>query len=141
MADAIGTLGVQSLHPLQTSTGGGSLAEPPPGGAPGGIADVLVPTITNVTPADLELDFDEPLGFDVQDNAALRVSFVWVVFAGGLTDIIHDGDAFMARYAAATRTAIAGGWRFANVVPSNGWPGLAMQLRVKAIDTSGNESA
>lgn len=59
--------------------------------------------------------------------------------ATGVTELVHDGDAFRGFYAAtSSRTMIGGGFRF-TVLRSGGWPG-APTIQAFAIDHAGNEA-
>lgn len=77
--------------------------------------------------------------FDVTDDSgAFRRILVAVYFAGtGITELVHDGDAFLGRFAHCTRTPIVGGFRY-TIAPNTGWPSTPT-LRIFAIDQTGKE--
>jgi hypothetical protein len=136
MPDFDGDVQVQSSHPLASENFGGIDGGPPPGGT--AVADVVPPALGNISPADLsELEPDDTIAFDVTDNGALYGIFVWVAWVSGVDEVVFDGTAFRSRYAASTRDAIVGGWRF-TVARTGGWPRLEAELQVEAIDPGGN---
>lgn len=72
-------------------------------------------SVGNITPADASTV--EPAGtltFDVVSTAGLLRVLVCVGFADTerAPELVHDGDAFQAKYGASSRTAIASGYRF-----------------------------
>ena len=106
-------------------------------------ADVTAPVVTLVSPLDGQVEPTTAVVFDVteESTAGLCDVFVYAVFAAsGDVEVIHDGDAFTARYLGqSARPAITGGFRY-TVRRTGGWPSNP-RIRVKAIDRAGNVSS
>jgi hypothetical protein len=103
-------------------------------------ADVAAPVVGNVTPAPGTLiTRASPLAFDVTDDVALRRVIVCARFVDGTYEVVHDGDAFAARYVSgSTRVAITSGLRY-SIRRSGGWPSSPTIVPFP-VDTSGNEA-
>lgn len=104
--------------------------------------DATAPVVSNVSPAaGSTIDADTPIEFDVTDNEGTfaRV-FVSVLNEDtGVEEVAHDGDAWNGLYvASSTRTLIGAGMHYV-LLREGGWPGSSMSLRVRAIDSDGNE--
>jgi len=109
--------------------------EPPP-------VDRTAPVVGNFSPPPgTPIAKTTPVSFDVtEDSGDFQRIFVVAFFpATGLTEVIHDGDAFRGHYAAtSSRTAIGGGFRY-TVLRSGGWP-AAPTIQTFAADRAGNEA-
>lgn len=103
--------------------------------------DESPPTLSNVSPTSgSTLAADDPIVFDLLDDVGFVARFVWLVFGGGATEVVFDGDTFTARYSgASTVTAIAGGWRY-SLQRSGGWPGSSIEVHVEGVDSGGNRT-
>jgi hypothetical protein len=103
--------------------------------------DTIAPEVSNVSPAPgVAITAQTPVGLDVTDNAgALRRVLLGVLFtATGITELVHDGDAFVGPYQnASARDPIAGGFRY-SLLRDGGWPS-SPTVRVFAFDVAGNE--
>lgn len=102
------------------------------------------PEVGNVSPAPgTPITTTTPLVFEVTDDSGtFRRIILAVAFSAGelagVTEIAHDGDAFVGHYSTGcTRDPIAGGFRF-TLLRAGGWP-ASPTLRVFAVDTAGNE--
>lgn len=101
------------------------------------------PTITNLVPAmNAPLSLGGAVQFDITDvdtDAVLRV-FIDAAFVGlDAEEVIHrPSTGFAARYAASTKTTIAGGFRFV-LRRAGGWP-APPRVHVEAIDDRGTVS-
>lgn len=111
-------------------------APPPPP------VDATAPAVGNFSPAPgTPIARTGPVSFDVTDDSGdFRRIFVVAFFpATGVTEVVHDGDAFRGFYAASSaRTMIAAGFRY-TVLRSGGWP-AAPTIQTFAIDRAGNEA-
>ena len=105
----------------------------------GGALDTTAPTLTNVSPASgSTIGAADSVTFDVTDETGLREVIVAVEFlASGSYEVVHDGTSFAQAYRSSSRTAVTGGYRY-TVSRAGGWPS-SPQIRIFAIDTSGNE--
>jgi hypothetical protein len=111
---------------------------PPP------VLDDTPPVVANVTPTPgTPIDTMTPLQLDVTDNSGeLRRVLLLVAYStgplAGVTELAHDGEAFVGAYAiGCTRDPITDGFRY-NLLRHGGWL-ASPTLRVFAFDTSGNE--
>lgn len=98
---------------------------------------MAIPVHSNIVPAaGTALAFLDFAQFEVTSAPALAGVVVSVRYPGlGTTEVVWDGTAFTAAYAASTRTAIAGGFRF-RVRREPSWPD-APTLTLLAINTGG----
>jgi hypothetical protein len=136
MADYLGS---SIVVDVAGAGGGVNVIGPIVGDIPPDPPDVDPPEISDVTPTpSTPIDPLQAIAFDVTDNAALARVFVFAVFANGDAEVVHDGHGFARRYATSTREEIEGGFHF-DVRRVGGWPS-AFVLRVRALDTRGNES-
>jgi len=103
--------------------------------------DTTPPTVTYVSPTPgAQLDVDGSVVVDVTDNLdrLARAIFALAIAETGVTELVHDGTAFTARYVAgSTRSAIADGYRF-ELRRTGGWPDGSITVRVFASDLDGN---
>lgn len=106
--------------------------------------DETPPEVGNLSPAPgTPITTTTPLAFDVTDDSgAFRRVLLAVAFTtgslAGVTELVHDGDAFVGHYSVGcSRTPIAGGFRY-TILRAGGWP-ASPTLRVFAFDRSGNE--
>jgi hypothetical protein len=106
------------------------------------LGDIVAPVVSNVTPTPgTVITRSTPVGADITDNGTFRRIIVAVFYpATGLTEMVHDGDAFRGFYAlSSTREPISGGFRY-RVLRDGGWPS-APTLQAWPIDTRGNEGS
>lgn len=151
MPDFDAETAVQSLHPLQSDPGAGFDADGPPDDpvAAPEEPNAVEPEVTIVSPTNGELGLTDAIVFDVTDDEGeFHAVFVWVNLLDiGSSEVVHDGDSFAARYVAlSSRAAIADGYRY-TVRRSGGWPQPVLatatpqlEIRIKAIDSAGNQS-
>lgn len=106
-------------------------------------ADTTAPIVSNFDPAPgTPIARTAAVSFDVTDESGdFRRIFVVAFYpTTGMTEVVHDGDAFRGHYAASSsRTMIAGGFRY-SVLRTGGWPG-APTIQTFAIDRAGNEAS
>lgn len=115
--------------------------------------DATLPVITDMSPADGEsIFFDTALSFNVTDPGSnlSRATILAYFPASGNFEVVYFGTTFTAGvhtftagFASGytgTRTVIADGYQFSNVVRTAGWPSSPV-LVVDAGDDAGNESA
>lgn len=112
--------------------------------------DASLPVISNVTPAEgVERDpTTGVIGFDVTDAGGnLTKSNVLAYYPSlGTFEVVYFStsfDSFVAGFGpqySGTRTAIAGGFRFSDVIRRGGWPG-APTILADPVDDAGNGSA
>jgi hypothetical protein len=103
--------------------------------------DTTDPVIENITPAPRSaISKDAVVTFDAVDNTGLLVALVYIVFSPrGDYELVYDGSVFTPLYSRySSIDSIEGGLRF-SLRRWGGWPG-ALQIRVRAIDSSGNVS-
>jgi hypothetical protein len=105
------------------------------------LPDTAEPVVSNVTPPEgTPIARTASVFFDVTDDSGIfRRIIVTASFLDGSSEVVHDGDNFATRYAAASsRTVIPDGFRY-RVRRNGGWP-YGPTIRAFAIDTSGNEN-
>lgn len=101
-------------------------------GAPPYVANVSPPDLSTIAPTD-------PLSVDVVAPSGARRFILAVVFptTDNAPELAHDGDNFRTRYAASTRTPVAGGYRYV-LRRSDGWYARPSPL-IFAFDVFGQE--
>lgn len=113
-------------------------AAAPPGPTP----DITPPVVSNFNPpSGSSIAAAAGLSFDVTDDsgAFARIFAVARFLTFGVDEVIHDGDAFTARYAQqSSRVPIANGFRY-TVYRYGGWQD-SPHIRVYPIDGSGNQA-
>lgn len=107
-----------------------------------GAADEVAPAVSDVTPAaGVPLDADEPIAFKVTDasgnltNSTVLCSYPDIA----AFEVVYFDGAFGPQYSG-TRSAIANGFQFSNVIRRGGWP-APPTIIADAIDDAGNPSA
>lgn len=105
-------------------------------------ADTIAPVVSGFSPPPgTTIATGDAIQFDVTDDSgAFSRIFAVARFLGvGTDEVVHDGDAFTARYAPqSNRVPIANGFRY-TVRRYGGWPD-SPQIRVYPIDGSGNQA-
>jgi hypothetical protein len=103
------------------------------------VGDLTAPVVENVAPAPgTPLASLASVSFDVVEAVGLRRVIVAARFSDGAYEVVHDGDAFGARYAGISSRVQAGDRTTYVIRRRRGW-GSAPTLKVFPIDTSGNE--
>lgn len=106
-----------------------------------GTPDLVAPSVSGEEPAPGVVGESQTIQFDVTDDllvlGGVVVSIGFTGAKGGITEIVHDGDSFVAPYVSnSTRTPIATGYRFI-LVRADGWPD-DFAIKVTAVDAAGN---
>lgn len=99
------------------------------------------PTVGTFSPANPgSLITTNPASFDVTDATGFGRIIVHVTYSTGLVELIHDGSAYKAPYAAgSTRTPIVDGYHY-SIARSDGWAAQGAVIAITAIDALGVES-
>jgi hypothetical protein len=104
--------------------------------------DGVPPTVTVVSPAaGTNISAGQPITIDVTDNGGAFARVILVAryaSLGGAEEVVHNGDRASLLYAATTRTAISGGFRYV-VSRVGGWLADPI-LDVYATDATGVEA-
>ena len=108
---------------------------------PAAPVDTTPPVVTLVSPLDRRVDPGEAIVFDVTDDVGFaRIVFAIAFPSLGVTELVHDGTAFVDAYTAgSTRVVIAGGWRY-TLTRSGGWT-ASPRARVFVTDGGGNNES
>lgn len=104
------------------------------------VPDLTPPVVNGFTPAPgTQLAINDPVQFDVTDTSgSVRAVIAAVSFtSSGAVELAYDGNAFMPRYRNSTVQAIANGYRF-SLRRVGGWSGDSIDVKVIAVDPSGN---
>lgn len=125
--EAAGVIGTSTFSSTANSQGGGMtialLPEPPPV-IP--MADVIPPTITNISPV-TNIRRDTIIEFDVTDETSLALVAIfasWTINGQDVVDMIHDGQNFRGNYTSFTNTRVhtsSAAYHF-RVRRNDGWP-------------------
>lgn len=102
--------------------------------------DVTPPVVSGFLPAPgTTLGINDPVQFDVTDTSgSVRAVIAAVSFtSSGAVELAYDGNAFMPRYRNSTVQVIANGYRF-SLRRVGGWSGDSIDVKVIAVDPSGN---
>lgn len=108
----------------------------------GETADTAKPVVDDFSPPlpSTGIGATTPVFFSITDDSADFRRVLVLIEQDGVTELVHDGDAFVAPYAVlSSRSVIANGFRY-RVRRTGGWQS-DVTLRVFAIDKSGNENA
>lgn len=94
------------------------------------------PTIEIITSSPLTRT--SPIVFKVHDSVGFRVVFVYVNFAGGPWEVVHDGSGFSPTFTGPTnqRVSISDGYEY-TILRDGGWPSTPV-LRVLPVNVQGN---
>jgi hypothetical protein len=100
------------------------------------------PVVSNIVPATgSALQPTSPIAFQVTSpaNNAFRSIIILAQYPVlGMYEVVHDGLNFSANYTG-SRTAIAGGFQYANILRIGGWPASPTFIP-NAVDVTGQEN-
>jgi len=105
----------------------------------GGVVDASAPTVDTFSPsAASTIARSDALTFHVTDASTLVSITVSAAQGSDPAEVIYNGAAFVAPYAASSSVnAISGGYNF-SVTRTNGWQRSSITLRIVAVDQAGN---
>lgn len=104
------------------------------------VPDITPPVVSGFLPAPgTVLGVNDPVQFDVTDTSgSLRAVVVAVsLVPSGSVELAYDPAGFMPRYRNSSMVAIANGLRF-SLRRVGGWAGQSIDVKVIAVDPSGN---
>lgn len=104
------------------------------------VPDTTPPVVSGFVPAPgTQLGLHDPVQFDVTDTSgSLRAVIAAVAFTTtGAVELAYDGTEFTPRYRNSTVQPIANGYRF-SLRRVGGWAGDSIDVKVIAVDPSGN---
>jgi len=100
--------------------------------------DVVVPSITGISPASGEVARDTALSFTVDDDKGLGLVLVAARIHGtNEVWVIYDGTSILAPFTASSSATPSGNGIDFVVVPDDGWPS-AVEILAFAVDSGGN---
>lgn len=107
-------------------------------GAQGEESDLTPPVISGFNPpAGTLIGKNQPITFEVTDEANLAAIAVFVSYPDGTSEVVFDGTLFRSPFKTSTRVDISGGYRF-TVRRTGGWKGNPT-LEYLALDRGGNK--